>query len=545
VTAGTVKTRRPTPGTVKWWIDAKSSATSRCAAGEPPPARRAFKRAARPSDEQSMYRPRSTAPTRRTFLAASAATAAALHMSGDRVAGAATTAARPLPPWYDDVKLGVFIHWNAAAIPAYAPVHLLADLPGSATTPLPKWRQEQVWRTLPYAEMYQNTMAVPGSDTARYHAERHAGRTYDDFVARFRDHVLPAWSPEPWADLFRRAGAGYVVLTTKTEDGFLLWPSARANPHKPGWQATRDVTGELAAAVRRRGLRFGVYYSEGMDWTFGGLPITDDEKLIAAMPTGPEYAAHSDAHWRELIARYRPSVLWNDYGFLPNGDADALLRDYYASVPDGVVNDRFDMPRQASGELPADFVTLEYARTEGPADRKWEACRGLGTSFGYNRLETDASYLTSTRLIHTFVDIVAGGGNLLINVGPTETGEIPPEQSERLLALGAWLRVNSGAVNGTRRWRRAQGVTTSGLPVRYTAGADAVHAITLGTPRGTCLDIDVCLDPHAVVTATAGGARLEWTPSPHGTAITLPPTRPDTPALAVRLSPATAVRDPG
>ncbi|UNO38641.1 alpha-L-fucosidase [Streptomyces sp. MST-110588] len=449
----------------------------------------------------------------------------------------------PVPSWFDEAKLGVFIHWNPAAIPAFAPVHLIDDLAPGLGTDLPKWRQEQIWRTLPYAEMYQNTLAVPGSETARFHAEHYGNRPYAAFAEEFRTVSVPGWDPEPWAELFSRAGAGYVVLTTKTEDGFLLWPSGHPNPRRARWQVTRDVVGELAAAVRERGIRFGTYYSEGMDWTFGGIPVTDGESLLAALPRGEEYAAYTDAHWRELIRRYRPAVLWNDYGFLPNPDADALLETYAEQVPDGVVNDRFD-PRQHDGGLRADFVTLEYARTDGPADRKWEACRGIGTSFGYNRMESDASYLGSAELIHLFAGIVAAGGNLLINVGPDGAGHIPPEQEERLLALGRWLRTHEEAVRATRPWHRARGVTTRGVPVRYTKGREAVYGIVLGEPGGEDVDIDVRLAADATVSLLGVHGALPWTATAHGTRITLPGRRPEGPAPVLRMAPADAVRDP-
>ncbi len=123
--------------------------------------------------------------------------------------------------------------------------------------------------------MYQNALALPGSPTARYHEQHYGDATYDDFVASFREEMIPACDPRAWADLTSRAGARYVVLTTKLLDGFALWPSKHRNPHKQGWQSERDVVGELAEAVRERGLRFGTYYSGGVDWTFGGLPITD------------------------------------------------------------------------------------------------------------------------------------------------------------------------------------------------------------------------------------------------------------------------------
>lgn len=100
-----------------------------------------------------------------------------------------------------------------------------------------------------------------------------------------------------------------MVFVVKEADGFLLWPSAHPNPHRDHWQAERDVVGELAAAVRARGLRFGVMYAGGMDDTFGGIPMTDIDSFMAAEPDTAEYAAYADAHSRELVERYQPSVL--------------------------------------------------------------------------------------------------------------------------------------------------------------------------------------------------------------------------------------------
>ncbi|MBM7785064.1 alpha-L-fucosidase [Tenggerimyces flavus] len=250
--------------------------------------------------------PASQGSSRRTFLRATAAGTVGLALAGQSQAHAATKSANAPPAWFDQDKFGIFVHWNAAAIPAYAPVHT-ADLDAALSPDAPKWRQEQQWRLLPYAEMYQNTMNVPGSETARFHRERYPGTSYDDFVAQFRDRSLAGWNPRPWADLFAKSGAKYVVVTTKTEDGFLLWPSKNPNPHKRNWQAKRDVLGEFATAVRRKGMRFGTYYSTGMDWTFGGLPIVDNESFAAALVSVD--LDYTGKHWQELIDRYQPSVL--------------------------------------------------------------------------------------------------------------------------------------------------------------------------------------------------------------------------------------------
>src|SRR3954470_7637484 len=138
---------------------------------------------------------------------------------------------RALPTWYDDAKFGIFIHWGPFAIPGFAPVD----------------NDDEV----SFTEYFAYWMNVPGSATARFHAREYGDLPYEAFAERFRAGV-PLWDPDEWAELFERAGARYVVLTAKTDDGFLVWPSAHPNPRKAGWQVQRDLIGELAAAVRGR-----------------------------------------------------------------------------------------------------------------------------------------------------------------------------------------------------------------------------------------------------------------------------------------------------
>ena len=118
--------------------------------------------------------------------------------------------------------------------------------------------------------------------------------------------------------------------------------------------------------------------------------------MFRAIPQSPEYLDYADAHWHELIERYRPDVLWNDIGYPAAADLDALFDRYYEAVPEGVVNNRFDWMAQSSGGLHCDFVTPEYS-TVGDPNRKWESTRGIGTSFGYNRQESEDSYLAPGR----------------------------------------------------------------------------------------------------------------------------------------------------
>lgn len=414
--------------------------------------------------------------------------------------------AHPAPAWFEDAKLGIFVHWSLSCIPAWAPrAGSLVDILQADP--------HDFQRYSPYAEWYWNCLRIPGSPTARHHADVWNDAPYQTFRAPF-DRMLATWDPAPWADLFARAGAQYVVQVTKHHDGFCLWPTSIRNPHEPDWAATRDAVGDLATAVRARGMRFGVYYSGGLDWTFEPRPIRGIADGLAAVPLDPAYERYCDAHFRELIERYRPSVLWNDISYPPHGGALwRLMADYYEAVPEGVINDRFGpAPRWLARALrvPAlsaladalvtrlvrrpdytmapprpphsDFRTPEYASFADAKPYKWESTRGIAHSFGMNDNEDEANLLDPAELVRSFVDIVAKNGNLLLNVGPTRDGVIHPREAARLEALGAWLAVNGEAIYGTRPWKRAADKTREGIEVRFTAKNEKVFAILLSTP---------------------------------------------------------------
>jgi alpha-L-fucosidase len=441
---------------------------------------------------------------------------------------------RPLPAWFEDAKFGIFVHWTAATIPAFAPVG------PDPFTLAAEHGMEHAFAHSPYVEWYQNSLAIDGSPVQRHHREHWGDTSYDEFVTRFRA-ALDGWNPGPWADLFAISGARYVVLVTKHHDGFLLWPSSHPNPHKADWQSERDVVGELAAAVRERGMRFGVYYSGGLDWTFGGLPITDVQSLFGAIPQGDAYLRYADAHWRELIDRYQPEVLWNDIGYPSAADLDGLFADFYERVPDGVVNNRFDFMGTAAGNVHADFLTPEYSTEAPPGGQKWETTRGIGTSFGFNREETDEDYLHPYEAVRLLVDVAARGGNLLLNVGPAADGTIPWHQAQRLFAIGWWLRASGAAIYGTRPFD-GPAHTAGGTPLRWTTGGDAVFAVLLGTPSGAVVEIPgVELGRDATAEVLGHTALLPWEPVPGGVRVTLPVPPAEGPALALRFSPDTAV----
>ena len=265
------------------------------------------------------------------------------------------------------------------------------------------------------------------------------------------------------------------MLTTKHHDGFTLWPSATPNPTLPAdrQHASRDLVGELTNAVRAQGLHMGLYYSGGYDWTFVPGPIAKAADYQAVKPQSEAYGKYVDAQYRELISRYRPAVLWNDIDYPKSGRPLEIMAEYYDSVPDGVIDDRF-------GVKHSDFKSPEYQTLDKISPTKWEECRGLGRSFGYNRAEGEAETIAPDKLIYLLVDIVSKNGNLLLDVGPEANGTIPPVQLSRLEALGAWLKQNGEAIYGTRPWTRADGDTAEGIPIRFTRANSSIYLTLLG-----------------------------------------------------------------
>lgn len=438
-----------------------------------------------------------------------------------------------VPDWFHDAKLGIFVHWGAYSVPGWAP-----RTEGSQFEQAGAKGWEYTFAHNPYAEWYLNTLSIDGSPTRDYHrATFGEDFSYDGFAPMF-NAAMRGWDAEAWASLFAAAGARYVVPGTKHHDGFLMWPSKHPNPFKQGWHAERDLIGELAAAVRAQGMRYGLYYSGGIDWTFEGLPIRSLPELFGAIPQRKDYARYVDAHWRELIDRYEPAILWNDIGYPAAARSEHLFADYYNRRPDGLVNNRFDVAGTIKGAAHCDYITPEYSTLNEISERKWEACRGIGHSFGYNRNETDADYLTGEAIIRLLADIVSKNGNLLLNVGPTSAGEIPWAQATRLLELGAWLRTNGDAIYGTRPWRVAAATTSDGIDIRFTRKHGALYAIVLGTPAGPSITIpNIELSVNATVELLGYHTPLAWRGNGAAIVVDLPAPPAPSPAFSLRFSP--------
>lgn len=448
-----------------------------------------------------------------------------------------------VPDWFHNDKLGIFIHWGLYSVPGWAPEGADID----------KQVAEKGWEAMfannPYSEWYLNTLRIGDTQTRRHHTATYgADFSYDDFAPLF-NQAVEKWNPDEWAELFEQVGARYVVLTTKHHDGFLLWPSDSTSPNKAGkFATTRDLVGELTDSVRKHNMRMGLYYSGGLDWSFEENPVRTLADVHNTIVQSQEFVDYSHAHWHELIDRYAPSILWNDIGYPANADVPELFAYFYNTIPEGVVDDRWSQqpPQQVESIAEfvppppsphSDFTTPEYAAYTEIVEKKWEATRGIGHSFGYNQNEGPDDYLSVEELVRSFVDIVSKNGNLLLDVGPMADGTIPPLQRERLLGLGAWLRVNGDAIFDTRPWVKADGITSGSIAVRFTQKEGSLYATLLDTPEAGQVTIEkLRAADGATVELLGSTGKLAWRQTTVGIAVTLP-TLPASPAHVLKITP--------
>ncbi len=466
-----------------------------------------------------------------------------------------------VPEWFHDAKLGIFVHWGLYSVPAFAVtgMNLIEVI-----------KQEGFggqFKKNPYAEWYLNSLRISDSPTYHYHKETFGKDfAYEDFIPIFND-AIKKWNPEEMAEIFKKAGAQYVVLVTKHHDGFLLWPSRYPHPRKERYYASRDIVGELTHAVKECNMKMGFYYSGSLDWSFNPNPIKDVIDLLTSGLTDQEYIDYANNHWYELIDIYEPLILWNDIGYPPDTDVYEIFAYFYNSHPNGVINDRWSQiskrlrkiikfkpfatiirevakrkfMKGISGmttKMHCDFRTPEYTHFKEIKPYKWESTRGIGNSFGYNKFEKEEDYLTSEELIRMFVDIVSKNGNLLINVGPKADGTIPELQKKCLLDLGKWLEINGEAIFGTRPWDHAESITTEGISIRYTQKEESLYVFILEKPKSKeIIIISLHIHSNAKITLLGNDETLTWTQKGKNLEIILPEHLSDSPVYTLAISP--------
>jgi alpha-L-fucosidase len=321
--------------------------------------------------------------------------------------------------WFQEARFGMFIHWGLYAIPARG-----------------EWVKQQE--------------AIPDPQ-------------YQPFFETFNP---VDYDPRKWAKAAREAGMKYAVMTAKHHDGFCLFDTQYTDYKATNTLAGRDLMREYVDAFRAEGLKVGFYYSL-LDWHHPDYPIAGDS--IHPMRNNPElnqhagnlprYAAYIRNQVEELLTNYgKIDIIWFDFSYdQMRGeawDATELVKMVRALQPGILIDNRLggnikaNEPEIYAGDFasPEQIIPPEGVTNEAGQPVPWEACITLNDHWGY--AAWDKNWKSAKTVVRALVECVSKGGNLLLNVGPTARGELPPENYAILSEVGRWLRANGGSIYG-------------------------------------------------------------------------------------------------
>ena len=387
------------------------------------------------------------------------------------------------PEWFRDAKYGIYFHWGVYSVPAYG------------NEWYPKWMHTKQGRRS-YYKHHVETYGEP--DQFGYH----------DFVPRFRAEKFDA---DEWADLFVRAGAKYAGPVCEHHDGFSMWDSDMTPWNAADVGPKRDITGELAKAVRKRGMKFVTTFHHERTRTWyprvEGWPTTSDDPKLQLLYMNIDETLFNrifQAKLGEVIDKYRPDLIWFDGQMTQIQDPYHLqfLAYYFNNArtrgQDVVVTTK---KKQYPPEIAVE--DFEKGRMNKLTDHCWLTDDTISTG-SWCFTET-LRVKPLPEVLHVLIDIVSKNGCLLLNISPKADGLIPRNQRQVLEGLGAWLKVNGEAIFATRPWlafgegptrlgksggfvRRVQ---YTGRDIRFTRSKDGrtLYAIAMGWPEGGSLTL--------------------------------------------------------
>jgi alpha-L-fucosidase len=453
-----------------------------------------------------------------------------------------------VPAWYQDAKFGIFLHWGAYSVPAFG------------------------------NEWYPRDMYKKGSPEFAHHVDTYGPQAkfgYKDFIPMFKAEHFDA---KAWADLFRKAGAKYVIPVAEHHDGFAMynsdlsdWCAAKMGPH-------RDTTGELAEAVRAAGLHFGVSSHRAEHYFFlntGREFASDVQDPQFAAFYGPAHIGNSDknhlhpdpaylddwiARVAEMVNKYQPEIVWFDW-WIETKEFEPYLRRlaafYYNDAArrgsTAAINYKLESFPVGSAVLDIERGQLDQIRPQF-----WQTDTSVSIkSWGYIDHDT---FRSPESLVQQLVDIVSKNGALLLNVGPKPDGTIPEQAQSVLLAMGRWLSVNGEAIYNTRPWKiSGEGPTkvvggsfhdtatkpyTSG-DIRFTTRDGLLYAIALAKPqdgkvrvRSLARGSKVMDSEISAVDLVGSRDKLKWSRDNNGLEIEMPAAQTGEFAWAFRITPA-------
>jgi alpha-L-fucosidase len=316
--------------------------------------------------------------------------------------------------WFADAKLGIFIHWGIYAVNGI----------------------DESW------SFYNGYIS------------------YDDYMKQLEGFTASNYDPGAWAKLIEESGAKYAVMTAKHHDGVALWNTAQSDLNVVRkTPAGRDLVKPFCDALRRQGLKVGLYFSQ-LDWSHPDYPYftRTQRRYENDSVRWNRFLNFRKGQIQELATAYAPDLLWFDGDWDFSADvwkSKEMRQDIARWLPRVIVNSRIN--GYGDYDTPEQGVPIMQ-----PKSRWWELCMTTNDSWGYQG--NDRNYKSPNQIIRLFVDCISMGGNLLLDIGPKPDGTIPPEQVKILRELGRWTHKHQDAVYGT----------TAGIPKEYFYGPSAL-----------------------------------------------------------------------
>ena len=387
--------------------------------------------------------------------------------------------------WFRDARFGMFIHWG-----------LYAQAAGE-------------WDGKP-------AQAINGCQEWIMCALKIQRESYAKLATQFNPVNYDA---DTWVRVAKDAGMKYIIITSKHHEGFAMFKS-KASPYNivDATPYKKDPLKELAAACRKHGMKLGFYYSQNLDWYHPG---GGSGEWDPSHKGDPETYVNEIAipQIREILTNYGDiAVLWFDIpgGVINKERADRIQKLLISCNPNIIVNNRLGGGYHGDTETPEQHIPAT-----GFPGRDWETCMTMNGTWGYGR--NDHNWKSATSLIHNLCDIASKGGNYLLNVGPTDKGEIPAPSVERLAQIGAWLRTNGEAIYGTRAAVFPQAPSWGRFTTKHLPGGDTViHAIVFEAPADGILRLPGLTNKVTGATVLGNGATVQAANSESGVTVTLP-----------------------
>lgn len=302
--------------------------------------------------------------------------------------------------WFADAKFGIFIHWGIYAVDGIT----------------------ESW------SFYDGYVS------------------YAHYMKQLKGFTASHYDPQAWADLIKASGARYAVLTAKHHDGVALWPTRHGLNVVKDTPAGRDLVGPFVKALRKDGLKVGLYFSL-IEWSNKNYPAFTKDKTRYRIKDDPQRWAQFVTYYQDqvhdLTRRYHPDLYWFDGDWEHSAEqwhAKQLRQWILAHNPGAIINGRL----AGYGDYSTPEQGVPITR---PPHKYWELCLTMNNSWGWQ--PNDHHFKTPYEIIRILADTLDMGGNLLLDIGPRADGTIPDIEATTLKQVGRWVKKNREAIYGS------------------------------------------------------------------------------------------------